>query len=328
MVKMKFLLEDYNMRTIISTLLLTILFLIGCKTQTDKANSDFPVLKGPYLGQKSPGITPEIFAPGIVPTENNESLYGFLNNGTLLLFDRTPADLEEWTPDVYRMEMIDGKWTQPNVSPYHGKPWYHYYTGAPEGKYVYFAWKGSLEDRASSNDVNIWRVRKTSEGWAEPIKLAPPVNSPEMDTYPSITDDGTLYFFSHREGGFGSHDIYRSPSINGNFTTVENLGEIINTENEELDPFIAPDESYLIYCSRTLEGFGGFDLYITYQKSDGTWTKPVNMGEGINTSSYDWVPYVTQDGKYFFFNSTRSGNWDIYWVDAKIIEDLKPEELK
>ena len=168
----------------------------------------------------------------------------------------------------------------------------------------------------------------TSTGWAEPIKLAPPVNSPDIDTYPSLTDDGTLYFFSDQEGGFGSHDIYRSPLIDGKHTTIENLGPVINTEHEELDPFIAPDESYLIFCSRTLEGFGGFDLYVTFQKGDGTWTKPVNMGEGINTSAYDWVPYVTPDGKYFFFNSTRSGSWDIYWVDARIIEELKPETLK
>ncbi len=113
--------------------------------------------------------------------------------------------------------------------------------------------------------------------------------------------------------------------INGKHTTVENLGAPVNTKYDELDPFIASDESYLIFCSKTLDGYGGFDLYITFQKSDGRWTEPVNMGEGINSSAYDWVPYVTADGKYFFFNSTRSGSWDIYWVDAKIIEVLRPK---
>ena len=292
-----------------------------CSTQ-----ADFPVLRGPYLGQKPPGLTPELFAPGIVPTDNNEALYGFFNNCTLFLFDRTPADLEEWTPAVYRMELKDGKWTRPNASPYLGKPWYHYYTEAPEGEQVYFAWRGSLGDRTSSPDLNIWRVRKATEGWTEPSKLPPPVNSPDLETYPSVTDDGTLYFFSHREDGLGGHDIYRSPQINGKHTTVENLGAPINTEYDELDPFIAPDESYLIYCSKTMDGYGEFDLYITFRKRDGTWTKPVNMGEGINSSAYDWVPKVTPDGKYFFFNSTRTGNWDIYWVDAKRIKNLKPDE--
>jgi len=300
-----------------------VIILTGCERQ-----DDFPLLKGPYLGQKPPGMTPELFAPGIVTTEDNEALYGFFNNGALFLFDRTPVDLEEWTPAVFRMQLKDGKWTPPNASPYRGKPWYNYYTTAPEGEQMYFTWKGSLGDSSSSPDVNIWRVQMTAEGWTEPTKLAFPINSMELDTYPSITVDGTLYFFSNRKGGFGGHDIYRSPSINGKHTTIENLGAPINTEYDELDPFIAPDESYLIFCSQTLDGFGGFDLYITFQKDDGTWTEPVNMGEGINTSAYDWVPNVTLDGKYFFFNSTRSGSWDIYWVDAKIIEELKPKALK
>lgn len=310
--------------TVFIGILLAVIFALSSHAQKD----DFPVLKGSYLGQKPPGMTPKLFAPDIVPTEANEYLYGFFNDGTLFFFDRTPADLEEWTPAVFRMELKDGKWTQPNASPYQGKPWYHYYTTAPIGIQVYFAWKESLGDRTSSSDLNIWRARKTAGGWTEPSKLPSPVNSMDLETYPQVTEDGTLYFFSSREGGFGGHDIYRSPSINGKHTTVENLGAPINTEFDELDPFIAPDESYLIFCSKALEGFGGFDLFVSFKKFDGTWTKPVNMGEGINTSAYDWVPHVTPDGKYFFFNSTRLGSWDIYWVDAKVIEDLKPKELK
>lgn len=193
---------------------------------------------------------------------------------------------------------------------------------------MYFAWKGSLDDRTSSADVNIWRVRKTAEGWTEPHKLPSPVDSPDLDTYPGVTDDGTLYFFSDREGGLGGHDIYRSPQTNGQHLTVENLGAPINTEYDELDPLIAPDESYLIYCSKTLDGYGEFDLYIVYKKKDGTWTNPVNMGEGINTPAYDWVPHVTPDGRYFFFNSTRAGSWDIYWVDSNVIKTLRPEDTK
>ena len=161
-------------RAIYLGILLSAMFVFMSCAQQD----DFPVLKGPYLGQKPPGMTPELFAPGIVATEDNEVLYGFFNNGALFLFDRTPADLEEWTPAVYRMDLKDGKWTPPNARPYQGKPWYHYYTTAPEGEEVYFAWKGSLGDRSSSADVNIWWVRKTAIGWAEPMKLPFPIMQP------------------------------------------------------------------------------------------------------------------------------------------------------
>lgn len=286
------------------------------------------VLRGPYLGQEPPGMTATLFAPGIVSTEENDYLYGIFNNGATIIFDRTPVEMEEWTPAVFLMEMAHGKWTPPNSSPILGNPWYECYTKAPVGELVYFAWQGTLEDRSVSTNVDIWTVRMIAEGWAKPTKLSSPVNTDHLDTHPSVTESGTLYFFSPREGGLGGHDIYRSPSADGKHTVVENLGSPINTEDDELDPFIAPDESYLIFCSKTLNGFGGYDLYISYQKGDGTWTEPKNMGEGINSSAYDWVPYVSPDGAYFFFNSLRHGSWDVFWVDAKIIEDLKPDVLK
>ena len=65
-------------------------------------------------------------------------------------------------------------------------------------------------------------------------------------------------------------DIFRSRSIDGKYSHIENLGELINTEYHEWDPFIAPDESYLIFCSMKPRGFGGDDLYITFQTEHGT----------------------------------------------------------
>jgi dipeptidyl aminopeptidase/acylaminoacyl peptidase len=307
----------------ISIIFSTLLFLVNF-TQDD----DFPVLKGPYLGQKPPGMNAEIFAPGIVSTSENEALYGFFKEGTFVLFDRTSPNLIEWIPTVYIMELKNGKWTKPRLSPFRGKYWYHNYTFAPEGKTVYFACKGSLDDRTSSNDINICIVKKTAEGWSESRMLEPPVNSDEIDTCPTVTKEGTLYFFSGRGGGFGNGDIYRSKLINGKHIEVENLGKPINTKSDDIDPFIAPDESYLIFCSKKPGGYGGYDFYISYQKQNGSWTEPINMGEGINSSNHEERPYVTSDGKYFFFTRYESDNLDIYWVDAKVIENLKPNKLK
>ena len=97
--------------------------------------------------------------------------------------------------------------------------------------------------------------------------------------------------------------------------------------------FVAPDESYMIISCRDHPeniGSGQGDLYITFRREDGTWTEEINMGVPINTRFGENCPQVTPDGKYFFFNrydpDTRTGN--IYWMDAKFIEDLKPEEMK
>ena len=141
-----------------------------------------------------------------------------------------------------------------------------------------------------------------------------------------------------------------SECINGQFSESKNLGESINTNLKEVDPSIAPDESYIIFCRR--EEGRGWDLYISFKKRDGSWSIAKNMGDQINSNAAEFCPTMSADGKYLFFTSTRSnlpsyskipityeekihflrspgnGNSDIYWVDAKIIETLKSRELR
>ena len=118
-------------------------------------------------------------------------------------------------------------------------------------------------------------------------------------------------------------DIFKSRLIDGKYTRIENPGNAINTEYHEWDPYVAPDESYLIFCSTKPDGLGGDDLYISFLKKDGSWSAPVHMGKDINSPASENRPYVTTDGKYFFYTSTKRGNRDIYWVDAGIIGDMK-----
>ena len=84
----------------------------------------------------------------------------------------------------------------------------------------------------------------------------------------------------------------------------------------------------MIICSNKSGGFGSFDIYILFPNAEGFWTEPINIGDKINSKFTEYIPYVTPDNKYFFFTSTSTGKGDIYWVDAKIIEDLKPNDLK
>lgn len=309
--------------------LISLFFLLFTFGQNE---DNFPILKGSYLGQKPPGMKPEIFAPGIISTsENNETLFCmYMDGDRLFIFtSSTPGAPGQIYYPIYISEVKEGKWTIPSLTTFHSKPCDDNLSLVPDGKTLYFGSRRSRDGKGESPwGFNIWIVKKTTEGFSHPKMLDSPVNSKYYDICPSVTKEGTIYFFSERDNGFGRADIYLSRLVDEKYTSVENLGKPINTENSEIDPFIAPDESYLIYCTKSLQGYGGHDLYITFRKLDGTWTKPLNMGKGINSSSYDWIPYVTSDGKYFFFTSNRKGNYDIYWVDAKIIENLKPENLK
>ena len=140
-----------------------------------------------------------------------------------------------------------------------------------------------------------------------------------------MSNSGTLYFNSDRPGGLGKRDIYQTKYLNGSFSDPQHVGYPISSEYDEGDVFIASDESYIIFTSRERpDSFGSGDLYICFKSENNSWSEPINMGNNINSKDYDYCPIVNVDGKYFFF----SKHGDIYWIDAKIIYELKPEELK
>jgi len=285
-----------------------------------------PAVRGNvYLGLAPPGMTPEVFSPDVLSQGESGACSGFLNNGTVFVFKQLTPELDWKFEPVYVIELENGRWTEPVVAPFSDLYPYNF-TVAPDGKTLYFTSVRSAEDHGVIlRQADVWKVEKTDEGWSEPTTFGAPVNTTEyFENYPAITADGTLYFMSYRDDGMGKDDIYRLPLVNGHYVERENIGARVNTENSEVDPFISADESYLIYCSRTLEGFGGYDLYISFRMPDGSWTEPVNMGEGINSAAAEFRPSVTPDGEYFFFTSDRSGVGAIYWVDAGIIRSLRP----
>ena len=100
--------------------------------------------------------------------------------------------------------------------------------------------------------------------------------------------------------------------------------ESLNTEHHEWDPFIAPDESYLIFCSTRPGGLGRDDLYVSFRGEDDGWSEAVHMGDEINSPRSENRPYVTLDGKYFFYTSIKRGKRDVYWVSAKYLDRFRP----
>ncbi|MGD9346116.1 MAG: hypothetical protein PVH84_09660 [Candidatus Aminicenantes bacterium] len=203
------------------------------------------------------------------------------------------------------------------------------------------------------DDYYSWIVKRTENGWGKPKPFGPLINlSESFAGCPTIADNGNLYFFSDRVGGRGNDDIWMSEYLGGPYAKPVNLGDAINTVGFELDPFIAPDESYIIFARIDKERIGSFDLFISFKKKDGTWTRAENMGGKINSNGSEFCPTVSPDGRYFFFTSNRTiyepysdipltygrklkilnspgnGSSDIYWIDAKTIEEFKLGALK
>ena len=286
---------------------------------------NFPVLKGPYLGQKPPGLTPKVFAPGIVSTSASEGGSSFTSDGKLYLFVRAGSTQD----GIFIMEQKRGVWQKPRLAPFSAGKYDWDFMLAPDDKTLFVSSGRPVKGGGPPvRDYRIWTTKKTITGWTKPFLLPPPVNTGQHDSYPSAAANGTLYFFSNRKGGTGNGDIYKSRRIKGKYPVVENLGKPVNSKHHEVDPFIAPDESYLIFCSDKPGGYGKDDMYISFRKSDSCWSQPINMGKEVNSPYQEYIPYVTPDGKYFFFTTNKTGNRDIYWVDAKIIDTLTPSNIK
>ncbi len=276
----------------------------------------FPKLKGPYLGQDAPGLAPRLFAPGIVATEEHEGSSGFALGGSVYLYQRT-LDRRSHTYVTY---LRDGGWTVPELIPF-------WETMVHNGDFVI-----SSDDRTMLYQVktesagglvsNIWRVEVKPDGWGHRTELPAPVNTASDESFASEAANKNLYFFSRRPGGVGQSDLYMSTFEDGKYSDPVNL-ESLNTEHHEWDPFIAPDESYLIFCSTRPGGLGRDDLYITFRDENGDWTRPVHMGEEINSARSENRPYVTVDGKYFFYTSIKRGSRDIYWVSARFLDRFR-----
>ena len=127
-----------------------------------------------------------------------------------------------------------------------------------------------------------------------------------------------------------SNDLIRISSIkDGERLPPEVMGPNVNTGKWTAHPFIAPDESYLIWDSEREGGFGDSDLYISFKQKGGAWSEAINMGSAVNSDKWDAYASVTPDGKYILFNRALdddSKEVDIYWVDASIIEELRPKQ--
>lgn len=259
----------------------------------------------PPYASKQPLPEPTIFAPGVISSGDFDSHPAFTPDGKTLYFLRSSPTFNFWTIVVSHFE--NNHWTTPEVLPISGQ----YRDADPfitrDGKRFYFISDRPKDaaDTSTDRSLDIWFMEKSGNGWGAPQNLGAPVNSAGNEWYPTLAQDGTIYFGSDRPGGKGRTDIYRSRLVDGKYTEPENLGDAVNTQFEEFEPYISPDQKYLIFMTQRPDGHGGSDLYISYQR-DGSWTRAVNLGDKINSSGSEYSPLVSPDGKYFFWSSTRS----------------------
>jgi len=276
----------------------------------------FPLPKGPYLGEKTPGDQPVIFAPGIVTllSEMNHNPPVFSPDGNEVYWSELSGD--PYYSKIKYSKLISNRWTTPVF-----KPFSYQIDGAPilstDGKTLYFISWRPLQGGPSQSISKLWFVKKNGENWSEPKLLSSVVNAKQVRWQFFIAENSNLYFDSEK-------GLLLSRFLNGKYQKPEKVSDVLHPDYNGISPYIAPDEKYIIFANSELPGcLGEADLYIGFHNSDGTWSSPFHMGQKINSSNHDICPIVTPDKKYLFFINRRSGEYHVYWVSTKIINELK-----
>lgn len=268
----------------------------------NEANSSTP--EWAYLRQKAPGLIPEAFAPGLVSTEHWEGSGVFTPDLTEFYLRRSGGDYEDMVSTVFQYK--DNQWQESIITPRMGQPFI-----APDGKTMHLGKRYK---------------ERTDAGWSEIKNLGGAFEDIAIMRL-TASSKGTYYFDEFTTEGDGV--IRYSRLVDGEREAPRYVTGQINSGAWLAHPFIAPDESYILWDGQKEGGFGDADIYISFRQEDGSWGHAINLGDEINTDAWEAEARVTPDGKYLFFNRNMGSdsyeNVDIFWVDAQVIDTLKDQ---
>ncbi|HRZ71663.1 MAG TPA: hypothetical protein P5143_05295 [Candidatus Aminicenantes bacterium] len=280
-----------------------------------KAEYAHPIpARGPYLGQTPPGAKAERFAPGLVSTPRDEhGVPAFTPDGSEFYLTRVVGP--PWDFENLRFRMgRNGAWSQETVRFDHRERHAEIFVSR-DGKRLYCC---SLRPISGDPDEQTWNLWvKDLDGKDRPSRpLPPPVNSSFHECQPFEAADGSLFFTSWRDG---SPDLFRAVERSGGWVLDEGFGPAVNSPQEDKGAFVSEDGDRLLFWSNRPGGEGKDDIYLCRVHADGRWGAPVNAGPLVNSPFREWYPRLSPDGRYLFFLSDRTGDFDVYWIDASVL---------
>jgi len=261
-----------------------------------------------YPDRHPAALVPEIFAPGVISGPVHDAAPAFSPDGQTVYFFRRGPSL----PGVIlESHLSDGQWGKPVIASFSGQ-WQDIEPAmAPDGSYMIFAsnrpvvaggqvlngsWSGQHFPRSGGN---LWRVDRKGAGWSVPRRLPEIINSDSSVFSPAITADGSLYFMKPL-GDTGKFHIYRSANVRGQFEAPVAVSFSAPDSIGDFDPAVAPDESFVIFCSRRPPAVQT-ELYIVFKKN-GIWTGAVPMG--VNRSVGNTEPRLSPDHRRVYFSNS------------------------
>lgn len=179
--------------------------------------------------------------------------------------------------------------------------------------------RGSMEGKG-----DIFESKLEGDVWTEAVSLGAPICLPEShESTASISPDGkTIFFVSDREGGKGGRDIYKSTiKSDGTFGEAINLGDSINTDQDEDAVYIHPDGRTLYFSSKGHGSMGGYDIMYSEMTDEGVWSSPTILEDPVNTIEDDYFLVVGASGLTAYYSTAKGrggrGGMDIYQITFK-----------
>jgi hypothetical protein len=283
----------------------TLTFIVTCLLLSHSiicfAQNKFPKLTGPYLGQTPPGITPEIFAPRIISSDTLlEMGCAWMHDGKEFYFSRSETSEISSNWAIWVVRQKGDSWLEPEIASFSGvyRDFAPFIT--PDGQYLLFYRMSSKNNEVSHGT---WILERIDDEWSEPRFF--------LDKYSVSTIDFKKFYYSteHREAS--SRDIAVIDYSDGIFSNPRDLIGDINTKEFEAHSYISSDGKYMLFDRAD-------STYVSFLNDDFSWSKGYNLGGKFH------IPSLSPGGKFLFFESKG----DLYWVDAKVIEVLKPKKLK
>lgn len=270
--------------------------------------SSFTILLMAAAGAaRAAGVTPTIFAAGTISGPAHDSAPAFDPAGDAVYFGRSSA---QQSVILVSRRRTDG-WSEPRIAPFSGS-WNDMEPAmSPDGRFLVFV--SNRPDRPGGPPVEgfyngspqhggrLWRVERRGDGWGEPQLLPPAINRNGSTFAPSVAADGSLYFM-RTDARTGRFRLYRARLQAGAYLPPEPL-PFSEGDTTDVDPAVAPDQSFLVFGSGRLPG-RGIDLFVAFRDGDG-WTRPVSLGDDVNTSKSDAEPRLAPDGRTLYFSSER-----------------------
>jgi hypothetical protein len=249
-----------------------------------------------------------VFEPDLI---SNDQVFGgsFTPDGKEVYF--TAAFGGRDSLQIFYSKKIKGIWEKPQIAPFADRKFKQIDPFvSPDGTTVIYN-----SNNTAAGDFDVYAAHLTPKGWSAPVRLGNEINTTASEFYATMSYVGNIYFTRRNK----DNDIYVSRYVAGKYQPAELLDSVINAGNES-NPYISPEEDYLIFLSDRKGGYGDTDLYISFKKN-GKWSIPQNLGSQVNSAISEFCPGVDQKNELFFFSRTemvgKQRVENIYYIKLK-----------